>query len=181
MRGGERPGARAVFNTGRISMNTRALKKELKYRIPQLKLILIREPNVKGDYAILTPTDIEQFAEPLKYMPEEHFVAFHLDARLHIIGFNMVSHGTISASLVHPREVFKAALLSNADSIIVAHNHPAGSLRASGEDVQTTIQLLNAGQMLGVPVLDHIIVARGGIASIREEYPELWKPPVVSD
>jgi len=154
-------------------MNTRALKKHMKYRIPQLKLALIREPNSKT-IPVVTPEDVEYFAEPLKHMPEEHFVSFHLDARHHVTGYHLVSHGTISSSLVHPREVFKAALLSNAYAMIVAHNHPGGSLIASLEDLQTTETLIKVGKLLGVPVLDHIIVSTNGIHSIREDCPRLW-------
>ncbi|CAN5127844.1 hypothetical protein BH10CYA1_BH10CYA1_64630 [soil metagenome] len=101
-------------------MNTRTLKKELQYKIPQLRLALIRERSIET-VAITTPRDIYHYAEPLKHMPEEHFVSFHLDTRNHIVGYHLVSHGTVSASLVHPREVFKAALLSNSTTIIAAH------------------------------------------------------------
>jgi DNA repair protein RadC len=86
-----------------------------------------------------------------------------------------VSHGTISASLVHPREVFKAALLSNAHTIIVAHNHPTGELTPSDEDLQTTEQLVKVGRLLGVSVLDHIIVSFRGIKSLREYHPDLFE------
>lgn len=108
-------------------------------------------------------------------MSEEHFVSFHLSGRSHIIGFHVVSHGTPTASLVHAREVYKSAILSNAHTIIVAHNHPGGSLTPSEEDIQTTRQLIQAGQLLGVQLLDHIIVSYNGMASIREQLPNLWQ------
>jgi DNA repair protein RadC len=76
--------------------------------------------------------------------------------------------------LVHPREVFKAALLANSHSLIVAHNHPAGSLTPSLEDIETTEVLIKAGKLLGVPVADHIIVSSNGIQSLRELRPGLW-------
>lgn len=154
-------------------MNTRTLKKELQYKIPQLRLALIRERSIET-VAITTPRDIYHYAEPLKHMPEEHFVSFHLDTRNHIVGYHLVSHGTVSASLVHPREVFKAALLSNSTTIIAAHNHPGGSLTPSDEDIETTKQLIKAGRILGVQLLDHIIVSFKGIVSIREIRPSLW-------
>lgn len=154
-------------------MNTRSLKKELKYKIPQLKLALIREGKAET-FQISSPDDIHHYAEPLKHMSEEHFVAFHLDARNHVIGYHVVSHGTLTASLVHPREVFKAALLSNSHAIIAAHNHPGGSLSPSDEDVKTTKQLIQAGRLLGVELLDHIVVSFKGITSIRELHPRLW-------
>ena len=77
-------------------------------------------------------------------------------------------------SLVHPREVFKAAILNNAYSIIVAHNHPSGSTDASPEDCQTTRQLVDVGKMIGVPIVDHLIVSFRGMLSVRENYPHLF-------
>ncbi|HNB22737.1 MAG TPA: JAB domain-containing protein, partial [Candidatus Melainabacteria bacterium] len=69
----------------------------------------------------------------------------------------------------------KAAILSNSYAILVAHNHPGGSLTPSREDLETTEQLVSAGKLLGVPVVDHVIVAAGGIHSIRENRPDLWR------
>ena len=91
-------------------MNTKTLEKHLKYIVPEMRLALIRETSVKPQM-IRHPADVEKFIEPLRHYSEEHFVSFHLDAKNQVIGYHMVSHGTVSASLVHPREVFKAALL----------------------------------------------------------------------
>jgi DNA repair protein RadC len=89
-----------------------------------------------------------------------------------------VSHGTISASLVSPREVFKAAILSNSFALLVAHNHPSGAqLSPSKEDLETTKQLLKAGKILGITVLDHVIVGGDEIYSIRENHPRIWDDP----
>jgi DNA repair protein RadC len=155
-------------------MSTQLISQHLQYRIPQLKLALIRESEAKAS-KIWAPDDIEQFVEPMKHFSEEYFVAFHLDAKHHVIGYHEVSHGTISASLVHPREVFKAALLSNAHMLIVAHNHPTGELTPSDEDLKTTQQLVDVGRLLGVSILDHIIVSFRGIKSLREHYPDLFE------
>lgn len=155
-------------------MNTRTLKKHLKYKIPQIKLAILREPSSEPLPAIRTPSDLEQYLEPMKHMAEEHFVALHLNARNQVAGFHVVSHGTVSASLVHPREVFKAAILNNAYCVIVAHNHPAGSTDPSPDDVDTTRQLIAAGKLLGIEILDHLIVSFRGVASIRESRPDLF-------
>ncbi|MBX9719948.1 MAG: hypothetical protein K2X81_01010 [Candidatus Obscuribacterales bacterium] len=156
-------------------MNARTLKKHLKYKIPQIKLAILREPSQEPAPAIRTPADIEQYLEPMKHMSEEHFVALHLDARNQVTGYHVVSHGTVSTSLVHPREVFKAVLLSNAVSIIVAHNHPAGSSTPSKDDLDTTKQLVDAGALLGIAILDHVIVTYQAVYSIREDYPYLFE------
>lgn len=110
----------------------------------------------------------------MRLYSEEHFVAFHLDAKNNVTGFQLVSHGTISASLVHPREVFKTAIISNSHSLIVAHNHPAGSIDPSREDLETTETLIEAGKLLGVPLLDHVIVTASDLRSLRESHGYLW-------
>jgi DNA repair protein RadC len=155
------------------SMNSRNLKQHLKYIVPEMRLALIKEPGIKPQ-PISMPEDLDKFVEPLKHYAEEHFVSFHLDCKFNVIGYQIVSRGTISASLVHPREVFKAAILANSYAIIVAHNHPAGSLSPSAEDIETTKTLVAAGRVLGVSVLDHVIVSHNGLQSLRELKPELW-------
>jgi len=154
-------------------MNRRNLQKHLKYIVPELRLALIKEPSVKPQ-TVYSPDCLEQFVEPLKHFSEEHFVSFHMNARNQVIGYHSVSHGTVSESLVHPREVFKAALLSNAYSIIVAHNHPGGSKTASSEDINISKTLIKAGDLMGVKVIDHIIVTADGLTSMREDYHYLW-------
>lgn len=158
----------------KASKGSRALKNHLKYIVPQIRLALIKEPGIEPT-SIRCPDDIDRFVEPLKHYSEEHFVSFHLDAKNQVIGYHLVSHGTLSSSLVHPREVFKSALLANSYALIVAHNHPAGSLSPSSEDIDVTKQLIKAGNILGVKVVDHIIVTSNGIASLRETRPLLWE------
>lgn len=154
-------------------MNSRTLKKHLKYIVPEMRLALIKEPGGKP-LPIGCPDDLERFVEPLKHYSEEYFVAFHLDAKNAVTGYHVVSHGTVSSSLVHPREVFKAALLANSHALIVAHNHPAGSLTPSAEDLEVTETLIKAGKLMGVQVIDHIIVSSNGLSSLRETRSHLW-------
>lgn len=155
-------------------MNTRTLKKHLKYKIPQIKLAILREPTSEPLPAIRTPGDLEQYLEPMKHLSEENFVALHLNSRNQLTGYCVVSHGTVSASLVHPREVFKSAILNNAYCIVVAHNHPAGSTDPSQDDLNTTRQLVAAGKLLGIEILDHLIVSYRGVGSIRESHPGVF-------
>lgn len=154
-------------------MNSRALKKHLRYIIPQMRLVLVKEPGPNPS-TIYTPDDLDKFIQPLKLYSEEHFVSFHLDVKHQVVGYHIVSHGTTSSSLVHPREVFKAALLANSNSIIVAHNHPTGSLAPSDEDLNVTEILIKAGDLMGVKLLDHIIVRSSGTCSLRETHGYLW-------
>lgn len=154
-------------------MNSRTLKKHLKYIVPEMRLALIREPGVEP-LPVNCPDDIERFVEPLRHYSEEYFVVFHLSARNEICNYQLVSHGSLSASLVHPREVFKGALIANSHALIVAHNHPGGSLTPSREDLETTETLIKAGDLLGVKVIDHIIVSSKGLYSLRENRPQMW-------
>lgn len=155
-------------------MNTRTLKKHLRYIVPQIRLVMIKEPG-PDPCPIYTPDDLDKFVEPLKHYSEEHFVAFHLNCTNQVIGYHIVSHGTLSASLVHPREVFKSALLANSHSMIVAHNHPGGSRKASEEDLKVTATLIKAGEIIGVQIVDHIIVTSNALYSIRENHGYLWQ------
>jgi DNA repair protein RadC len=164
----------AMKTATKTGMNNRTLKNHLKYIVPEIRLALIKEPGGKPQ-SLTGPEDLERFVEPLKHYDTEHFVSFHLDAKNQVIGYQIVSHGTLTASLVHPREVFKAALIGNSNSIIVAHNHPAGTLKPSSEDIDTTKILIKAGDLLGVKVLDHIIVSHSGCVSLREMMPRLWE------
>jgi DNA repair protein RadC len=94
----------------------------------------------------------------LEHQPNELFIILCVDIKNKIAGAHVISQGTLNSSLVHPREVFKAALLNNASSIIVAHNHPSGDPAPSTEDIETTKRLMSAGTILGVAVLDHVII-----------------------
>jgi DNA repair protein RadC len=100
---------------------------------------------------------------------QEHFLVFCLDARGCAISREVVSVGILNASLVHPREVFYPAILHNAASIIIAHNHPSGDATPSDDDVAITERLTRAGALLGIAVADHVIVSEGGYTSLREE------------
>lgn len=159
----------------------RNYSKRVKYALPQLKLCLVGEPSrARKLFPIQQPEDAARFLNPLRFAAEEHFISLHLNARHEVLGLHEVSHGSLSASLVHPREVFKAALLANSYAIIVCHNHPSGSkVVPSKEDLETTTQLYNAGKLLGVTLIDHLIVGPGqrknAVYSIREHHPELWR------
>lgn len=150
------------------------------YSLPQLKLCLVGEPSrAKKLIAIQAPEDAARFLNPLRYAAEEHFVSIHLNARHEVLGLHEVSHGSLSQSLVHPREVFKAAILANSFAIIVCHNHPSGSkVLPSKEDIETTGQLFSAGKLLGITLMDHLIVGPGmkknTVYSIREHHPDIW-------
>ena len=97
----------------------------------------------------------------LEGVDREHFVVLMLSQKNTVIGINTVSVGSLTASVVHPREVFKPAILSNAAAIILAHNHPSGQPQPSQEDRVLTVRLVAAGKLLGISVLDHVIIGDG--------------------
>ena len=100
--------------------------------------------------------------------PSEVFAILCVTTKYRVIAYHEVSRGTLDATLVHPREVFKVALLANAAAIILTHNHPSGDPSPSPDDVQLTRRLVDAGALLGVQVLDHIIVGDSRYYSFKE-------------
>lgn len=105
--------------------------------------------------------------EKLKGKKKEHFYLLCLDTRNRVCSKKQVSVGNLDSSIVHPREVFKDAISSLAASVIFVHNHPSGDLEPSSEDVNLTRRLVDAGELLGIPVLDHIIVSDRGYTSMK--------------
>ena len=99
---------------------------------------------------------------------KEHFISIWLSASNKIIGFEVVSIGTLSSTLVHAPEVFRGAVISGASSIILAHNHPSGSLEPSQEDIRTTKKMAEAGKILDIPVFDHLIITYEGFKSFQQ-------------
>jgi len=99
---------------------------------------------------------------------KEHFYVMHLDVRSQVKMVELVSLGILSSALVHPREVFRRAVMQGSASIFVAHNHPSGEVDPSSEDTKTTRLLFEAGQLLGIKLLDHIIFATDKFYSFKE-------------
>lgn len=110
----------------------------------------------------------EYLKEKIGKEKKEHFIILCFDTRNNLITDN-VSVGTLNASLVHPREVFKKAILNNSSHVIIAHNHPSGDPTPSEDDILTTKRLVESGKILGISVVDHIIVSRNDFASLREK------------
>lgn len=107
--------------------------------------------------------------EELRYLKKEIFKALLLNTKNQIIKVTDISMGSLNSSIVHPREVFSEAIKYGANSIIFVHNHPSGDPTASAEDIQTTQRLENAGNILGIKVLDHIIIGDGRFFSFKEK------------
>ncbi len=119
---------------------------------------------------VKTPEDVVGLVRGrLKGKKKEHFLALLLDTRNQLIKVAEISVGSLDSSLVHPREVFKEAISATAASVIFAHNHPSGDPTASEDDIRLTKRLAEAGEIVGIDVLDHIIISDGNYLSLKRE------------
>jgi len=134
-----------------------------------LKRLETQEKEISRDITISSPKDVAKIAQSiLKDKKKEYFLIFPLDSRNKITKESIISIGTLTANLVHPREVFKEAISRNAAQIIVVHNHPSGDPEPSEDDLEITKRLMKGGEILGIDVIDHIIIARDGFLSFKE-------------
>ena len=114
------------------------------------------------------PDDVVALVGPkLRRERRENFVVLLLNARHEVMCVETVSVGSLNASIVHPREVFRSALVESAASVVLVHNHPSGDPEPSEEDLSITKRLVEAGELLGIGVLDHVVVASRGVVSFR--------------
>ncbi len=135
--------------------------------LPAISEIYQRE-KVEQSLELHSPESIYQYLrEKIGNAKKEHFVVLFFDTQSKLI-VDDVSVGTLNASLVHPREVFNKAILNNASHVVVAHNHPSGDHTPSQEDVETTRRLIEAGKILGVTLLDHLVISKNGYTSLRK-------------
>lgn len=115
------------------------------------------------------PQDVADFLMPrLRYAAKEQFVVVLLNSKNKVIGTEVVSEGSLSSSIVHPREVYGPAILHHAAAIMVAHNHPSGDPKPSTEDKEATRLLSRSGKVLGIPMIDHVIIGDGNYYSFLE-------------
>ncbi|WP_054943580.1 RadC family protein [Paenibacillus ihuae] len=124
--------------------------------------------NPDEELIIRSSKDVRDAVSDLKFFDKEHFVCLFLNTKNRVLGRETISVGTMSSSLVHPREVFKAAIRRGSASVIFAHNHPSGDPTPSREDIEVTNRLSEAGSLLGIDVLDHVVIGGDKWVSIRE-------------
>ncbi|WP_318245332.1 RadC family protein [Paenibacillus gallinarum] len=119
---------------------------------------------------IRSPRDAaDLLMEQLRYLQKEHFVCLFLNTKNHVIAQETLSMGSLNAAIVHPREVFRAAIKCSSASLICAHNHPSGDPTPSPEDIKLTKRLLEAGEIVGIEVLDHVVIGDGKFVSLKEQ------------
>jgi DNA repair protein RadC len=140
-------------------------------RVSIVSLKLVRESSILyKERQIKSPEDAYKlFKQFLAEVDREYFMVACLDTKNQPTAINICHVGSLNASIVHPREVMKVAILSNSASIIVAHNHPSGHCEPSREDIEVTKRLVEAGRVIGIDVLDHLIVCPERYLSLKEK------------
>lgn len=145
--------------------------KQTSKRVNIVSLKLVKESSLLyKERSVRSPEDGYQLMKLLLADKDrEHFIVASLDTKNQPLSINVCHIGSLNASIVHPREVMKSAILSNAASIIVGHNHPSGLPEPSKEDIEVTRRLVEAGKIIGIEVLDHIIVGDESFISLKEK------------
>ncbi|MGG4143874.1 DNA repair protein RadC [Paenibacillus algorifonticola] len=130
------------------------------------QIISAPTPSVK---TIKSPMDVYKLLEPeFRHLKQEQFICLFLNTKNGVIGKETISIGSLNASIVHPREVFRPAIKRSSASIICAHNHPSGNPDPSPEDVEITKRLVDSGNIIGIDMLDHIVVGNYNFVSLKE-------------
>ncbi|HCU70298.1 MAG TPA: hypothetical protein DIC35_00915 [Candidatus Moranbacteria bacterium] len=185
-----------LLRTGAKGLNAVELSKKILRKFPQDRLIEAGFPELKKTFGlgsvkageiiacmelgrrllkdkkvelILSPRDVWENLKDIRDNKKEHFIVFYLDVRNQKIKREIISIGTLNASLVHPREVFEPAICHTAAQILIAHNHPSGDAKPSDDDIEVTKRLMEAGKILGIEIVDHVIVAENSFLSLKCE------------
>jgi len=138
------------------------------YSVTELREALLSLVKVKGQH-ITKAIDIKFILTPYAAEEQEYFLLITLNSSHEVIKIHEVTKGLLNRTLVHPREIFRRALLDNAASIIVAHNHPSGSVDPSPEDKEITTLINESARLMGITLLDHVIIGADNYYSFRED------------
>lgn len=172
---------RMIKEYGEKSILSKKLPKELaeELDIPIGKVLQIMasvelgrrffERNPNGATVIRNAEDVYEYTKNMHDLPKEHLRGIYLNSHYKVIHDEVISMGTIDANITHPREVFRPALEYAAAAVVLVHNHPSGVLTPSEADIAITNQLKEAGTLLGIDLIDHVIVSRNGFKSILSE------------
>jgi len=125
--------------------------------------------DINDGIVLKNPKHIERYVSEFKEANKEHFIVLGLNTANKVLYRDVVSIGTLNQSIVHPRETFRTAILKNCNSIICVHNHPSGDMKPSSDDLKTHKTLKQAGDLLGIKVIDSIIISQNGIESFDSE------------
>ena len=124
--------------------------------------------------SLVSPERVYHACSDLLSRNQEHLVVFYVNVRNQVLNREVVSVGTLTASLIHSREVFRPAIKESAAAIVLAHNHPSGDPTPSEADILVTKQIARAGRIIGIDLLDHVVCASSGYVSLKEKNPDLF-------
>ncbi len=141
----------------------------MSYSMTQLLLMVKEEAQRQDIERITSAQNVYSLLHEYSTEDREHFIMISLDGASKVINTRTIHIGTINQSIVHPREVFRPAIQDNAVGVIIAHNHPSGTLEASRADVSITNRLKEVGKLVGIELLDHVILGAGGFYSFSED------------
>jgi DNA repair protein RadC len=144
-------------------------KVKAKQIVAALKLARMYPSPTEERFTIRSPQDAYDYLKDMQYLTQEHFVVLGLNTKNEVLFRESVFIGSLNASIVHPRECFKHLIRRSCASAIVAHNHPSGQPDPSHEDVEVTKRLVEAGKIMGVEILDHVIVGFEKFVSLKEK------------
>ena len=130
---------------------------------------IVSERKLKRNAKIATSDDVYNLVKRYASAEQEHVILLTLNGSHNVISISIVSIGLANKAIVHPREVFSKAISDRAVAVIVCHNHPSGASCPSDEDKQVTNELYNAGKIIGIPLLDHVIFTRTGYTSLNKQ------------
>ncbi len=144
------------------------LKEDKKFERFAVRIALVREPAAKRHPVLDRPELVAEVFKAMARLDRECVAVALLDARNRLVGIHAVHVGTATHATVGPADVFKAAILSNAQGVVIVHNHPSGDPSPSEDDIDLTRRLKAAGQTVGIAVLDHVVVAGDSFVSLRQ-------------
>ena len=130
---------------------------------------IVSERKLKKKVKILTPNEVYNLVKRYAESQQEQFIVLTLDGSHNVISVSIVSIGLVNKTIVHPREVFRKAISDMASAIIICHNHPSDSLIPSKEDKQITKEIYRAGEIIGIPLIDHVVFAKNGYFSLKQQ------------
>lgn len=131
---------------------------------------LFKNADGKKPVIIRTAGQVHEYLKDMRELPKEYLRGLYLDSHYQLIHDELISIGTLTSNIVHPREVFRPALEYSAAAVILAHNHPSGIAKPSDADLAITTQIIEAGKVLGIGLLDHVIIAKNKYESVPAEY-----------
>jgi DNA repair protein RadC len=123
-----------------------------------------------GFVTIRNAKDVYDYLTDMRNLPKEHLRGIYLNSHNRILRDEVISIGTVNSNMIHAREVFRPAIECNAAAVILAHNHPSGEAVPSAEDTSITTDLVQAGKILGIAILDHVIITKNSFVSVNANY-----------